>query len=220
MQIGIRAIGVGALATLGFGVAQAHAGMMLAGAPDNLPGFSLPWNTAETVNGQTTALAQQFTLEADSTLESVSLFGFSPNGAPLDVSITTAVGPGASPENVMGSFDGVEVDETTGFGASYHDVDIPDTTLAAGDYWLVVSSPEPDGFEWRRLENEDAVNLGLGGIAQFDDDDDFLGEEFALFEGELRDTFAAQFFGSVVPAPGPLAIAAMGGAMTLVRRRR
>lgn len=203
----------------------ADAGMintvLLAGTVDH-PDFGTVQRARTTTSGQVTALVQRFTLTEDSTVESVSLFGASTNGSSVSVYILSSLGPDATESSINMALLNADVDINPAVGNTipsiFHTFDVPDTAFAAGEYFLIVTSDDPNGFLWQRVVPTEAVNAGTGGLAVFPSSQNFYNQNFSTLAAP-NDTFGFQIEGTVIPAPGSLALMGLSGMLLLLRRR-
>lgn len=195
---------------------SAEAGIMLAGT-QTAPPFGTKVTVKTTNTNLATVAVQQFSLGADSVVQSIQLYGFSGNGSDINVYIAEALGPDATESNINGIAIDSPIDANAGL-ASYHLVDIADMALAAGQYYLVVTSSDSSGFEWRRVNQDGAVNGGVGGSATFNAAGNFVNQSYSNLTG-TNNSFGFQVFGTPIPAPGAIALAGMSG-LLMARRRR
>jgi len=166
-----------------------------------------------------TALVQGFTITNASVINTAALRGFS-TGADITIAVTSMIGPGASGENVL--FEQVFSMEADGFGTSIREFSMAGLALSAGDYFFVVMSEDPTGFEWAKVGREGSLNINDRGSSKYLSDASWFSQDYAFQEGDQSQVFVLEIDGDPVPAPGTLVIAsgALVGFASRRQRRR
>lgn len=164
-----------------------------------------------------TALVQGFTITNASILNTASLRGFS-TGADITIAVTSMIGPGASSEDVL--FEQAFSMEADGFGTSIREFNMAGLSLSAGDYFFVIMSEDPTGFEWAKVGRDGSHNINDRGSSTYLSDSDWFSQDYTFQEGDSSQVFVLEIDGIAVPAPGTLAIAGFALTGLSSRRRR
>lgn len=204
--------------TAGIAVAdQAQAGFVLAGfTSTELIDPVGPTDRANTApNGNMAIRTQMFNVSGPASLENVSIFAESPTGDSVSLWISDGLGAGS---NILYN-DTFSVSPDAGGVASWHNFDVSGAMLPdAGQYFVLIGSNGPQGFEIRRTSEEGSVQLGTRAAGVIAPGDPLLGANYFTFEdGQV---LAVQITGSIIPAPGSIALAGLSGLILIGRRKR
>ncbi|TVQ30678.1 MAG: hypothetical protein EA376_12545 [Phycisphaeraceae bacterium] len=168
-------------------------------------------------NGLAINLAQQFTLPDPTTMHTLAFHGIGTN---VNLSIVDEVGLAASDaENVLWSTVGYSSDA---INHTWHEFNLGDLDLAAGTYYVVMTSDNSTGGRWSRIGREDTTNVDDRGSALYT----FTGGirtadlEYNFNTNPDHPVFAVRATGTVIPSPGSIAMASIGGILLAGRRRR
>ena len=221
MKMRMRFVSAGVVSALIGCVGSAHAGVMLAGTTDT-PLFGAGQDANTTALGNVSALVQEFTLAEASTIKSVDLYGFS-MGSPIDVFLLDALGPGAMETDILASTLAAPVDSDAVF-ASFHNVVLPDTSVDAGTFYLVITSSDVTGFKWRQVNPSGGTGVGVGATATFPVAQQFFNQTFTPLVSSTLNAFGFSINGVTggpsVPSPGSIALFGVSGVLLAGRRRR
>lgn len=196
---------------------QAEAGFIVAGfsSTELIPSTG-PTDRANTsVSGNSVYRVQTFNTSDAVSIDTVSILADSPAGNDVTLWITDGLGGG---DNILytGTF-GTSTD--AGGVASWHNFELSGADLGpAGQYFLVIGSSGTDGFKIRRTSQEGSIQLGDRGVSVIDQSDPIMGADYVFFSD--GDVLAVQLTGSLIPAPGAIALAGLSGIVLVGRRRR
>lgn len=142
----------------------------------------------------------------------LNTIGVNVSGGAFTLYLAQNVGEGASDEfDIMWSSTG---DGSTGY--SWTDVDASGVTVAAGEYFLIMTSET--NTNWRRALSDAEGNVGLGGSGLANTNlETITGKTF--IEGAPSRVYSVRIDGDVVPAPGAAALFGLGGLVAARRRR-
>ncbi|MCB9838716.1 MAG: hypothetical protein H6813_05200 [Phycisphaeraceae bacterium] len=164
-----------------------------------------------------TALVQGFTITDASTLNTASIRGYS-QGADVIIAIASQVGPGTLGASVL--FEQTFTVTADGVGTSVRTFDLGGLALGAGDYYFVVMSEDPDGFEWSKVARTGSIGVGDRGSSTFLSGASWYAQPYAFQTGASAQVFTLEIDGVAVPSPAGLATMLAAGAVAGTRRRR
>jgi hypothetical protein len=150
-----------------------------------------------------TALVQGFTITGDSVLHTAAIRGYS-EGADVTIAIASMIGPGTAEMSVL--FERVFATVADGMGTSVRSFDLDALALGAGDYFFVVMSDDPNGFEWARVSRSGSIGVNDRGAGTFPSGSSWYAQQYAFVSGETSQVFTLEIDGSAVPMPGSVAL--------------
>jgi hypothetical protein len=215
----LKRLSVIALATavgVGFAAEQSSAGIIV----DTMNGTAFSPRDTTSSNeptAQQTTLVQGFTITDTSSLSSAAIRGYS-QGADLTIAITSMIGPGASGGDVL--FEQVFSTDADGFGTSIRSFDLGGLALGAGDYFFALTSVDPEGFEWAKVDRTGSVNTNDRGSSTYLSGQSWYSQEYTFDTGDTAQIFTLEIDGTIVPAPGGIAMLLGVGVGFSVRRKR
>ena len=213
-----KRLGVVALATAaGVVFAQgASAGIIV----DTMDGTAFsPRDTASSnaPTAEITALVQGFSITSASTLNTAAIRGYS-QGADVTISIASMIGPGSTELNVL--FEQTFAVTPDGFGTSIRSFALGGLELSAGDYFFVVMSDDPQGFEWAKVGSGDSIGINDRGASTFLAGSSWYSQEYDFETADNAQVFTLEIDGvSGIPAPGAAAMLAGFGVLATRRKR-
>lgn len=216
---------IAGIALAGALVGSTNASMIVAGFQDkDLVPIDGPNDRANISPPQQSALfrAQGFTVTDSISLDSVSILANSPNpqGNTVSLFITDGLGSAEGAGNQILFQQTYTISSADAGGNLWHSFDLGVVLPGAGEYFLVVGANDAQGFEVRRLSQENSVGLTIrGGLFEDINDppDPNSSDAFFFDDGNV---LAMQFFGSAIPAPGSFALIGLSGLILAGRRRR
>ena len=215
----LKRLSVVALATavgVMFAPEKASAGIIV----DTMDGTAFSPRDTTFINEPTaeqTVLVQGFSITDASFLNTAALRGFS-EGADITIAIIAMIGPGALSEDVL--FEQVFSMEADGFGTSVRTFSLGGLTLGAGDYFFVVMSEDPIGFEWAKVDRAGSVNINDRGASTFLSGMTWYSQVYTFQDGKTAPVFTLEIDGDVIPAPGSVMLMIGACAGFSVRRQR
>jgi len=173
--------------------------------------FSPQYSVYSAVSGGQ-ALAQRFVLNADFSLDTLSIYAKSPGSR---VYIVDALDPSATRADVIWSVD------FTASTLGWHAFDLEDLLLGAGDYHLVMETDKPiiEASTWAGATSGGRVNLGDLATTTYEAGQFAASNSFTELTGESL-TLRLTGEEAVIPAPGAGLMAGLLGLSAVRRRRR
>lgn len=203
-----------------FGVAlaagQASAGIIV----DTMDGSAFsPRDTTSSHPPTTeqTALVQGFSLTGNATLNTAAIRGYS-QGADLIIAITSAIGPGAHESDVL--FEQTFATVADGFGTSVRSFNLGGLSLGAGEYFFVVMSKDPTGFEWAKVARTGSIGIADRGASTFLDGSSWYSQNYAFQSGSAAQVFTLELDGTLVPSTSAMLTLLGAAGIASTRRRR
>lgn len=165
---------------------------------------------AATSGGQ--ALAQRFVLDADYSLDSLSIYAKSPASR---LYLVHELDPSATRADVIWSVD------FTASSLGWHAFDLDGLLLGAGDYHLVMETDKPivEASTWVGATSGGRVNLGDVATTTYEAGEFAASNSFTELSGKSL-TLRVTGEEAVIPAPGAGVMAGLLGLSAVRRRRR